>query len=80
MGEDFIVRTFQDPESGYWIAESDDIPGLVTEAPSFDLLRRRVQEIAPELLELNRHLVKRPHSGEPKINFVMGVPPVTQVA
>ncbi|HLJ65281.1 MAG TPA: DUF1902 domain-containing protein [Stellaceae bacterium] len=42
-----------DAEARVWWAESDDIPGLVTEAPSFEALVDRILEVAPDLLKLN---------------------------
>jgi hypothetical protein len=42
-----------DPEAAVWIAESDDVPGLVLESGSFDALVERVRFAVPELLELN---------------------------
>ncbi len=47
------VRAHWDAESGVWWAESDDIPGLVTEAPTFDALVERALAVIPELLEVN---------------------------
>ena len=43
-----------DEEAGVWIAQSDDIPGLVLESGSLDALMERVRYAAPELIELNK--------------------------
>ena len=43
-----------DNEAGVWIAQSDDIPGLVLEGGSLDALIERVRFAAPELIELNK--------------------------
>ena len=43
-----------DEEAGVWIAQSDDIPGLVLESGSLDALIERVRFAAPELIELNK--------------------------
>jgi hypothetical protein len=43
-----------DEQARVWYCESDDIPGLFLESPSFDRLIERVREAAPEVLELNR--------------------------
>ncbi len=40
-------------EAGVWVATSDDVPGLVTEAKTFDGLLKKLRTIVPELLELN---------------------------
>jgi predicted RNase H-like HicB family nuclease len=42
-----------DNEARVWIAESDDIPGLILESPSVDTLIEHVQDAVPELLELS---------------------------
>ena len=42
-----------DDDAMVWVATSDDIPGLVTEADSQDHLVEKLQVIVPELLELN---------------------------
>ena len=47
------VKFTWDPEARVWIAESDDVPGLVLESGSFDALVERVRVAVPELLELN---------------------------
>ena len=47
------VKFTWDPEVRVWIAESDDVPGLVLESGSFDALVERVRFAAPELIELN---------------------------
>jgi predicted RNase H-like HicB family nuclease len=49
----FIVRAHRDSETGGWWADSDDIPGLVTEAETFDALFERVRAVVPELCEAN---------------------------
>ncbi|NBX65537.1 MAG: DUF1902 domain-containing protein [Proteobacteria bacterium] len=42
-----------DDESKTFFAYSDDIPGLATEAATWERLIERVEAIAPELLDLN---------------------------
>ena len=42
-----------DSEAGVWVAESDDVPGLVAEAESPNLLRDKLRVLIPELLEVN---------------------------
>lgn len=53
-----LVIAQWDNEAGIWVATSDDIPGLVTEAASLDELLERVLAVAPELLEDNAHLIE----------------------
>jgi len=42
-----------DSEAGVWVAESDDVPGLVAEADSPNVLAQKLRTLIPELLELN---------------------------
>ena len=49
-----------DSEAGAWVAESDNVPGLVAEAESPNLLREKPRVLIPELLELNGVLEKAP--------------------
>lgn len=42
-----------DRDAGVWIAESDDVPGLVAEAESPNRLAQKLKVLIPELLELN---------------------------
>ena len=57
MKTEFLVTATWDDEAELWVATSDDIPGLVTEAPNLDLLRERILAVVPELLEDNAHLL-----------------------
>ena len=45
-----------DPEAGVWIATSDDVPGLVTEAETIEILTHKLRVMIPELLEANHVL------------------------
>jgi len=47
------VRANWDADAGVWVAQSDDVPGLVAEAASLDELFRELQTLIPELLSLN---------------------------
>ena len=53
MAQNFLVTAQWDDEAGVWVATSDDIVGLATEAPTLDELFRRVVAVAPELLADN---------------------------
>ncbi len=48
-----IVEALWDDEASVWVATSDDIPGLVTEADTLDELRLKLADIVPELLAEN---------------------------
>lgn len=46
-----------DDEARVWVATSEDIPGLVTEAETQQQLVDRLRSLVPELLKLNAHLL-----------------------
>lgn len=48
-----VVRALRDEEAGVWIATSDDVPGLVTEADTLEALTKKLPHIISDLLELN---------------------------
>lgn len=48
-----------DGEAKVWVASSNDVPGLVTEADTLDELAAKVKVLIPELLDANGI----PHSG-----------------
>lgn len=48
-----VVRMHRDDETGGWWADSDDIPGLTSEAPTYDSLCARVWRVVPELCQAN---------------------------
>ena len=43
-----------DPEAEAWVATSDDVPGLATEAETIERLTEKLRTLIPELLEANR--------------------------
>ncbi len=47
------VRAFWDDDAKVWVAESDDVPGLATEAESVDQLVAKLKTLIPELLSEN---------------------------
>ena len=58
MNTVYQVLAQWDSEAGVWVAESEDVPGLVAEAESPNLLREKLRVLIPELLELNGVLAK----------------------
>lgn len=56
MVKAYLVTAVWDPEAGVWVAESEDIPGLVAEAESLNVLTEKIHALVPELLELNGKL------------------------
>ena len=60
----FIVHAKWDDEAKVWVATSNDISGLVTEAESMDALVKKLQVMIPELLDANGY-----PDGEDKVLF-----------
>lgn len=48
-----IVRAIWDDEAKVWVAMTDDVAGLATEADTLEELRDKILAMIPELLELN---------------------------
>ncbi len=49
-----IVEATWDDEANVWLAVSDDIDGLATEAHTFEELKDKVLRMIPELIQLNK--------------------------
>ena len=49
----YEIRAIGDVDAGGWVAESDDVRGLVAEADSPKVLVQKLRTLIPELLELN---------------------------
>ena len=47
------VEAVWDPEAGVWVATSDDVPGLVTEAETLETLTERLRVMIPDILAAN---------------------------
>lgn len=53
MVADLQVVARWDDEAEVWVATSEQIPGLVTEADTIEVLLAKLELLIPELLELN---------------------------
>lgn len=53
MHKPYFVRAEWDDEAAVWVATSDDVPGLVTEAPTLEALDAKLRHLVPELLLAN---------------------------
>ncbi len=51
--EKIEVKAIWDDEVSVWVATSEDVPGLVTEAATAEELESKLLVLVPELLELN---------------------------
>ncbi len=49
----FKVQAFWDWEAQVRVATSEDVPGLVTEASTINILTQKLREMIPELIVLN---------------------------
>lgn len=58
---EYIINFSWNNEANVWIAQSDDVPGLVLESGSFDALVERVRFAVPELLDLNENTSPQPY-------------------
>jgi predicted RNase H-like HicB family nuclease len=63
------VQVNWDEDAKVWWATSDDIPGLVTEAETFEDLDRNVRELAPTLLAAN-DVLRKDETGHITIRLV----------
>lgn len=48
------VQADWDPEAEVWVATSDDVPGVATEAETIEALTEKLRTLIPELLEANQ--------------------------
>ncbi|MDR2244631.1 MAG: DUF1902 domain-containing protein [Burkholderiales bacterium] len=53
MQKIFFIRAEWDQEAKVWVATSDDVPGLATEAETLEALSAKLERMVPELLEAN---------------------------
>jgi predicted RNase H-like HicB family nuclease len=65
----YVVHATWDDEAKVWVAESEDVPGLVTEAKDLNALMDKLRVMVPELLELNGCLPKD-HSPDVPIELI----------
>lgn len=50
----FKVHALWDHEAQVWVAESEDVPGLATEADTLENLTDKLKQMIPELLLANQ--------------------------
>ncbi|MEA3063424.1 MAG: hypothetical protein QOJ94_3205 [Sphingomonadales bacterium] len=70
------VHLAQDEETHLWYVAQSDVPGLRLEAKTVHELMRKVEEAAPELVDLNRSEIAARH-GEALAGPEAERPPVT---
>jgi len=63
VGRALFIHAEWDTEAGVWVAMSDDVPGLVAEADTFEALSAKLDRLLPELLQANGYC------GDPHVVF-----------
>lgn len=53
ISKTLIVHAIWDDEARVWVATSDDVPGLATEADDMEALVEKLKSMIPELLQAN---------------------------
>lgn len=53
MLKPYYVHAQWDSDAQVWVASSDEVPGLATEADTIEALVQKLKFLIPELLELN---------------------------
>jgi predicted RNase H-like HicB family nuclease len=53
MQKVLFIRAEWDDEAKVWVASSDDVPGLATEAETIETLSVKLESMVPELLDAN---------------------------
>jgi predicted RNase H-like HicB family nuclease len=57
-GKPLFIRAEWDEEAMVWVATSDDVPGLATEAVTMEDLISKLKVIIPELLMANNTVIE----------------------
>lgn len=53
MAKEYLIRAYWDTEAAVYVATSDDVPGLATEAPDDKTLHAKLKVMIPEMLVEN---------------------------
>ncbi|MBI5506572.1 MAG: DUF1902 domain-containing protein [Deltaproteobacteria bacterium] len=67
MPKRYLIRAEWDNEAGVWVATSEEVWGLATEADSIEELVASLGRMLPELLEENRQI--QGDDGHPEVLF-----------
>lgn len=63
--QEHTVYARWDDEAGVWVVIGSTVPGLVTEAPTMEVLIQKLERMVPELLEENGVLPPGEERGVP---------------
>jgi hypothetical protein len=58
----YQVDAFWDEDADVWVATSENVPGLSTEATTIELLSQKLRSVIPDLL-LSNHLISADYAG-----------------
>jgi Domain of unknown function (DUF1902) len=58
----YQVSAFWDEESAVWVATSEDVPGLATEAEMIEVLSQKLRDMVPDLL-MSNHVISADYAG-----------------
>lgn len=58
----YAIQVKWDESAQVWVATSNDVAGLVTEAAHIDVLFKKLRVMVPELLEANGIIPKHRHA------------------
>lgn len=58
IGKPLFIRAEWDEEAMVWVATSDDVPGLATEAVTMEDLINKLKVMIPELLMANNTVIE----------------------
>jgi predicted RNase H-like HicB family nuclease len=75
----YKVDAFWDRDARVWVAESEDVPGLATEADTIESLTDKLKQMIPELLSLN-HLLPSDYMGEITFELISHRQELIQIA
>ncbi len=75
----YQVSAFWDEAATVWVATSEDVPGLATEADTVEALSQKLREIVPELL-LSNHVIAADYAGAIAIQLTSQRQELIQVA
>lgn len=80
QGQELAVHIARDEETGIWYIAQSDIPGLRLEGDTVSDLLRKIEDVAPDLIELNAEEIavgRRARSGGAPLGLgTMNIRPV----
>ena len=63
------INILFDPEASVYVATSEDMPGLVVEAETYELVQSEVEALIPQLFKDNAHLMDLPEPAPKSIDI-----------